>query len=41
MKFEINESENSIDILEGFAVLERVSESGTTLHRTFLDVHFD
>lgn len=26
---------------EGFAVLERVSESGTTLHRTFLDVHFD
>ena len=41
MKFEINEFENSIDILEGFAVLERVSENGEALHLTFLDVHFD
>ncbi len=26
---------------DGFGVLDRVSESGVTLHRTFLDVHFD
>lgn len=26
---------------DGFGVLDRISESGETLHRTFLDVHFD